>query len=275
MMIVKRRRLDGELEATTVLRERGPAKMKMSCGALYLPKDDEDKPLGEDAHFICAEKQTIGVADGVGGWAKKGVDAGEYARQLMKNAEIASQKEPNGEVQLKRVLGTAFLNTKAQGSSTACIVTLKQDYYLHAIYVGDSGFMIFRDKKFVYKSPIQQRCFNCPRQLGNSNKSDKPCSAIEIKVGVVPGDIIVLGTDGLLNNMFPAEIEDVIKKTTLEEGVNPEKLALTIADLALYNSFDRFFYSPYARAARKAGKEHSGGKIDDITVIVAHILPYV
>ncbi|KAL0011035.1 hypothetical protein SO802_006143 [Lithocarpus litseifolius] len=130
--------------------------MKMSCGALYLPKDDEDKPLGEDAHFICAEKQTIGVADGVGGWAKKGV-------------------------QLKRVLGTAFLNTKALGSSTACIVTLKQDYYLHAIYV----------------------------------------------------------------------------------------------DLALYNSFDRFFCSPYARAARKAGKEHRGGKIDDITVIVAHILPYV
>ena len=36
---------------------------------------------GEDAHFFCSN--AVGVADGVGGWAQYGVDAGEYARQLM------------------------------------------------------------------------------------------------------------------------------------------------------------------------------------------------
>jgi protein phosphatase PTC7 len=41
--------------------------------------------LGEDAHFICQERQTFGVADGVGGWAMKGIDSGIFARELMSN----------------------------------------------------------------------------------------------------------------------------------------------------------------------------------------------
>ncbi|CAL2247311.1 unnamed protein product [Prunus armeniaca] len=45
------------------------------------------KPLGEDAHFICHDAQTIRVADGVGSWARKGVNAGEYARGLMNHTK--------------------------------------------------------------------------------------------------------------------------------------------------------------------------------------------
>ena len=43
--------------------------------------------------------------------------------------------------------------------------------------VGDSGFMLFRDEEMVYKSPVQQRGFNCPYQLGRSKGSDRPSSA--------------------------------------------------------------------------------------------------
>ncbi|CAL2273774.1 unnamed protein product [Prunus armeniaca] len=45
------------------------------------------KPLGEDAHFIYHDAQTIGVADDIGSWAKKGVNAGEYARGLMNHTK--------------------------------------------------------------------------------------------------------------------------------------------------------------------------------------------
>jgi protein phosphatase PTC7 len=80
--------------------------------------------------------------------------------------------------------------------------------------VGDSGFMIFRDNTLVHQSTIQQHYFNCPFQLGNSKSSDRPSSATEETVPVVPGDIIVLCTDGLLDNVYPAEIEDVLKQET-------------------------------------------------------------
>lgn len=88
---------------------------------------------------------------------------------------------------------------------------------------------------------------------------------------VLPGDIIVLCTDGLLDNMFPAEIEDIIEKGTLE-GVNTQQLASSIATMAFFNSIEENVDSPFADAARLAGQEHIGGKRDDVTVIVGHVV---
>ncbi|KAB2628628.1 protein phosphatase 2C 55 [Pyrus ussuriensis x Pyrus communis] len=260
---------------------------EMVCGSVYLPKDNK---LGEDAHFICPEKQTIGVADGVGGWAKKGIDAGQYARELMHNAFIAVHNPNNideqkrkrkvadmiGAVDPRKVLQETYAKTKEKGSSTACILSLnKESGVLHAVNVGDSGFLLFRNNKVVYQSPTQQRRFNCPYQLGNGISSDRPDSAWEEWIQTVPGDIIVLGTDGLLDNMFPSEIEQVLVQggggdRDLDLGCG--ELASSIANLALYNSFDKHSPSPFSENARKAGFEHKGGKIDDITVIVAQVV---
>lgn len=41
---------------------------------------------GEDWYFLAGNQRAIGVADGVGGWAEVGVDAGAYARGVMNNA---------------------------------------------------------------------------------------------------------------------------------------------------------------------------------------------
>lgn len=255
--------------------------LKMICGSFYLPKESESRSvLGEDAHFICAEKNTIGVADGVGGWAKYGVDAREYARKLMENSVMAvrNQHRKSGDVDVDpiRVLHEAYANTKnIDGTSTACIVTLGDEgKTLHAVNVGDSGFMIFRENKYVYISPIRQSYFNCPLQLGKGS-DDSPQSATEIKVRVLrPGDVIVLATDGLLDNVSPGEIEKVLEENNTIDGfVEPEMLARIIAErLALRNSEDARRLTPFAIAAHKAGVDHIGGKMDDITVIVGQIL---
>ncbi|KAE8077111.1 hypothetical protein FH972_015709 [Carpinus fangiana] len=277
-MIIKKRRLEGKLAEATLSKSDGAEvpeeSLKIVCGAFYLPKDNPLKPIGEDAYFLCAEKHAIGVADGVGGWAKKGVDSGEYARELMNNAFVAIHQQPDGVSDPKRVLNEAFLNTEAEAASTACIAMLK-DNILHYINVGESGFMIFRANKLAYQSPIQQHYFNCPFQLGNGEKSDRPSSAAEETVPVVPGDIIVLGTDGLLDNVYAAEIEDFLKQETLEgTDQDPWRLAYTIAvNLAWCNSQDKCSYTPFARAAALANKKHVGGKTDDITVVVARIVP--
>ncbi|XP_071936480.1 probable protein phosphatase 2C 80 isoform X1 [Coffea arabica] len=243
--------------------------LKMVAGSAYLPKDNPEKPEGDDAHFVSLEAQTIGVADGVGGWCKQGIDAGKYARDLMKNSRVAAESEPNGAVNPKRVMQEAYSNTKAPGSSTACIITLSGNA-LRAANVGDSGFIVVRDGKVVYQSPVQQHHFNCPYQLGNSK--DDPSLAQELQIEVQKGDIVVAGTDGVFDNLHGFEIEEVIKSSS-NKGDKPDYMACTIANLALYNSFDRYAAdTPFARKSREAGhSHHKGGKVDDITVIVAWI----
>ncbi|XP_059646237.1 probable protein phosphatase 2C 55 isoform X2 [Cornus florida] len=144
----------------------------MDAGSFYIPK--HLTAPGQDVHFICSEQKTIGVADGVGGWSKKGVDAGYYARQLMANTVTAICDQIEGPIDPKTVLNEGFLNTELKGSSTACIITLTGNN-LHAANIGDSGFLLLRGGEVVYQSPVQQHRFNCPYQLGNNN--DSPSSA--------------------------------------------------------------------------------------------------
>ncbi|KAM3357713.1 hypothetical protein P3S68_020644 [Capsicum galapagoense] len=104
------------------------------AGTCYIPRLNKEKPLGQDASFICAKEQMIGVADGVGGWAKKGIDSSEYSRELMKNAKFAIRNNKSSSIDLMKVLNEAYSKTKAKGSSTACILTLANDT-LHDVSV--------------------------------------------------------------------------------------------------------------------------------------------
>ncbi|XP_061358527.1 probable protein phosphatase 2C 80 [Gastrolobium bilobum] len=184
--------------------------LKMVVEKFYYPKDNPEKPKGEDAFFICEEQRTMGVADGVGGWAKKEIDSGEYARELMTEAVNAVHlQSEKGFVDPRKVLNDAFLNTKAKGSSTASIVTLKEGV-LHGVNVGDSGLMLFRNNRFLFQSHFQQHSFNVPFQLGNSKISDHPDSAHEYKISVKAGDILVLGSDGLFDNLYADTIEEIL-----------------------------------------------------------------
>ena len=100
--------------------------LKLLSGSCYLPHPDKEETGGEDAHFICVDEQAIGVADGVGGWADLGVDAGQYSRELMSNSVSAILEEPNHSIDPARVLEKAHSSTKAKGSSTACIIALTE-----------------------------------------------------------------------------------------------------------------------------------------------------
>ncbi|KAK8970162.1 putative protein phosphatase 2C 55 [Platanthera guangdongensis] len=102
----------------------GDRSLKMLSGSCCLPHPDKEETGGEDAHFICDDEKVIGVADGVGGWADLGVDAGQYAKELMSNSVSALLNEPEVMINPLRVLEKAYYSTKAKGSSTACIIAL-------------------------------------------------------------------------------------------------------------------------------------------------------
>ncbi|XP_051139935.1 probable protein phosphatase 2C 55 isoform X2 [Andrographis paniculata] len=149
--------------------------LKLNSGSYYLPHPDKEETGGEDAHFICSDEHAIGVADGVGGWADLGIDAGKYSRELMFNSINALKEEPRGSVNPARVLEKAYSSTHANGSSTACIIAITNKG-LHAINLGDSGFMVVREGCTVFRSPVQLHDFNFTYQLESGNAGDLPGS---------------------------------------------------------------------------------------------------
>ncbi|GAB4847113.1 hypothetical protein Ancab_026123 [Ancistrocladus abbreviatus] len=248
----------------------GKRALTLVPGSCYLPHPDKEDTGGEDAHFICEEEQVIGIADGVGGWADVGVDAGKYARELMSNSVAAIKEESNGSIDLAKVLEKAHSITDVQGSSTACIITLTEQG-IHAINLGDSGFLIFRDGSTIFRSPVQQYGFNFPYQLGRDAGCDLPSSGQVFTIKVAPGDVLVAGTDGLFDNLYNNEISAIVvhgMRTHLEPQVTAQK----IAALARERAQDRHRQTPFSAAAQHAGIRYHGGKLDDITVVVSYVI---
>ena len=101
--------------------------------AASLPK--AGKSAGEDSHFATGD--TVGVADGVGGWSKAGIDAGKYARSLM----TCARQHSNTSRDPQEILWASYNNSAdIPGSATACVVVL-EDGVLTGAVVGDCGYM--------------------------------------------------------------------------------------------------------------------------------------
>lgn len=243
--------------------------LKLLSGSCYLPHPDKESTGGEDAHFICVDQRTIGVADGVGGWADLGVNAGLYARELMSNSVSAIEDEPKGLVDPSRVLEKAYTSTKARGSSTACIIALT-DQGIHAVNLGDSGFIVVREGCTIFRSPVQQHDFNFTYQLESGNGSDLPSSAQVFNFSVEAGDVIIAGTDGLFDNLYANEVTAVVVHA-VRAGLGPQVTAQKIAALARQRALDKNRQTPFSTAAQDAGYRYYGGKLDDITVVVSYI----
>ncbi|KAK6939439.1 PPM-type phosphatase-like domain [Dillenia turbinata] len=263
---------DGQLAVSAISSDKkivGDRSLKLLSGSCYLPHPDKEETGGEDAHFICVDEQAIGVADGVGGWADLGIDAGHFARELMSNSVIAIREEPKGSIDPARVLEKAHSSTKSRGSSTACIIALT-DQELNTINLGDSGFIVVRDGCTVFRSPVQQHDFNFTYQLESGNGGDLPSSGEIFTIPVAAGDVIIAGTDGLFDNLYSHEVTAVVVHA-VRAGLGPNITAQKIAALARQRAQDKNRQTPFSSAAQDAGFRYYGGKLDDITVVVSYI----
>jgi len=220
---------------------------------------------GEDAFFIDNSTGTIGVADGVGGWEALGVDSGLYSRSLMVAA--AEQSSRDASAPSIDILQSAYDKClRIPGSSTACVVRLRASQRaIDAVNLGDSGFVIVRGGRVMFRTKEQQHYFNCPFQIGSSR--DTPDDAARITVdGVQDGDLIVLASDGLWDNMH---IEKLL--ALLAQGGSPAQMSRRVADEAHRIATDPAAMTPFEEGARKNGQIWKGGKLDDITVLVAQV----
>ena len=62
-----------------------PAALRFINGVALIPHDDKVYKGGEDAFTV--SDRLIAMADGVGGWANRGVDPGLFSKQLTKDIQ--------------------------------------------------------------------------------------------------------------------------------------------------------------------------------------------
>ncbi|EFJ40674.1 hypothetical protein VOLCADRAFT_108071 [Volvox carteri f. nagariensis] len=190
-------------------------------------------------------------------------------------------------------LEAAHMNTKVPGSATACVLQLDQvNGVLMAANLGDSGFVVIREARELVRSKPLQHYFDCPLQFGAFPEfveaTDTADMADIYRIALQPGDVIVAGTDGLWDNCYVTEIIPLLPKGPADVQASAD----AIAAAARRHASDSEYASPYTREALsqgldlpwwdkllgvsfKGGKVHfkqlTGGKMDDITVLVSFV----
>ncbi|CAD7705011.1 unnamed protein product [Ostreobium quekettii] len=158
---------------------------------------------------------------------------------------------------------------------------------------GDSGFLLARGGSVQMRSKPMQHYFDCPRQFGACPEyvgaTDNADDADEYKWEAQPGDVIIMGTDGLWDNCFGEELLKLLPQCPEDA----QKAADQIAALAQRHSMDPTYESPFVVEARDQGMDLQwwekllqtrvqdgriecgrllGGKLDDITVVAAYVM---
>lgn len=87
-------------------------------------------------------------------------------------------------------------------------------------------------------------------------------------------DIIVLGSDGLFDNLYDIKIIELMRPFLRDRDdiIDPSLVAEIIAKEAEKFSYNQGYISPFAKSARDHFFDYAGGKPDDITVIVAQVV---
>ncbi len=271
----------------------------------------------------------MGVADGVGSWREYGVDARLFSRKLMQECEtVLHELSANTPHVLSpaKIMAQAYERVKSQniiGSSTACIALFDGlRHQLHFPNLGDSGLIVLRhidsdvagalrrekktprterksDLRLIIVSQQQLRSFNHPYQLGwtgedlpDGEKSSfrEARDACTSSIHLRRGDIVIMATDGLFDNVDTDQICSIALKWEQTNGfirggdikarerrwsmgnslasISAERiggLAEELVKQARENSLNNEIDSPFAILAKENDIMWSGGMPDDCT----------
>ncbi|CAE7476583.1 unnamed protein product [Symbiodinium natans] len=258
----------------------------------------------EDAYFV--DPHGMGVADGVGcmvQFASYGINAAQYAAELMEFSSAALKPEGTAsELKIRDdvaeraavALAHGESHAAAYGASTVSVLC-QQGNQIGVANLGDSGFMLLRKgphgMNVVMKSEEQQHSWNCPYQLTRLPKAllnrfpklqlDKASDCERYTVEVKEGDLVLMFSDGLRDNLHDREVVSIVDRALppaqadmlglLDRCTPPETIAKALALAAQERSMDPTAKVPFVEYSKRHGFECLGGKQDDITVVAAWV----
>ena len=206
------------------------------------------------------------------------------------------------------------------GGSTACVAIARTDGNLEVANLGDSGYVQLRANAIHHYSDPQTHAFNTPYQLsiippkvlaqtaifGGTPLSDLPRDSTVAHHCLHHGDVILLATDGVWDNLYPQDVLKIVSKhmtgfgaweTIDDKGIVATSrldyltepggvefidedstlqglLAVEVAGAAKQASLNTKVDGPFAKEVQKyyPGDDYRGGKVDDICVVAVVVI---
>jgi len=293
--------------------------LQLLASAFQIPHPEKVGHGGEDSFFIAESGAAMGVADGVSEWGWRfDMNPRVFSDELMAGAQTAAEqglraeRTASAEERAASAMSFGHASVKAFGSATALVLVLNsQSAEAGVANLGDSGLRQFRrssaqrmevvgqtkEQLHEFNRPFQlsrvPRPEDFPRLLAEGKKTlvqvvkrckpytpDMPSDADLYTFKVEAGDLFVLGSDGLFDNLHDAELCEIINDGMVsasngEEAqppAAPQDLAKRLAEAASRKSVDRTSTTPFSQSATAAGFDYAGGIQDDITVVVAQVV---
>jgi protein phosphatase PTC7 len=303
-----------------------------------IPKRKNRPDSGQDAFFVAQVSSAassnphttvaFGIADGVGGWANSGVDPADFSHGLCSYMAKIARTWPHAEQSSLKVRDLMEMGFQAViddpsvsgGGSTACVAIARTEGNLEVANLGDSGYVQLRANAIHHYSNPQTHAFNTPYQLsiippkvlaqsaifGGTPLSDLPRDSTVAHHGLQHGDVILLATDGVWDNLYPQDVlrivsrhmttsgawesvsdQGIVATSRIDyltepggvEGPDDEStlqglVALEVVGAAKQASLNTKVDGPFAREVRKYYPEddYHGGKVDDVCVVVAVVV---
>ncbi|KAG8633832.1 hypothetical protein MANES_18G142800v8 [Manihot esculenta] len=188
------------------------SEVSFCVGTHLIPHPNKIERGGEDAFFVSRYNGgVIAVADGVSGWAEQNVDPSLFPQELMANAScLVGDEEVNYDPQI--LLGKAHAATSSIGSATVIVAMLERNGMLKIANVGDCGLRVVRRGQIIFSTSTQEHYFDCPYQLSSEMVGQTYLDAMVSNMELMEGDTIVMGSDGLFDNIFDSEIVATIAR---------------------------------------------------------------
>jgi len=268
----------------------------------------------KDADATLASPMILGVADGVSQLEEFGMDASQLPRELLRICEdlgmnqlipdrqVNPQEAYQGPVSL---LKEAYEETESMGSTTILLAVLDNSTKIHGklhpmvavLTIGDCELLMLR-RLDGRQSPLQavfhtemQRIdghSQTPLQLARVDDRVDPDFDEELALEVIErgsavhcvsayeGDIIILGSDGIFDNLFLEEIVDIVN-----ESLPAPKAGSFVATQPSLLSLLAKRLVDEAHSKSEVGRHGLpdtpiglGGKMDDTSVVVGEVVEW-
>jgi protein phosphatase PTC7 len=244
------------------------APVKVQSASYVLPHPDKVRWGGEDAVF--AKGRTFGVFDGVTG-ADKVDGLPIYSKTLAKEMKRLVKDEDSLTIpELTNYLAQSkqVADAGSTGASTAVVASISTDGVLRVLNVGDSTCVVIRKNKVAAQAKERVHYFDCPYQLGGFSP-DKPRDGSKLNFELQRGDLVLLGSDGVFDNLTNEQVAEIAMK---EKASGLGIVAKRIVELSRKVSLDANAATPYAATAKRYNspdyQSGLGGKVDDASCIV-------
>lgn len=267
----------------------------------------------KDADATLTSPMLLGVCDGVSQLEEFHMDPSLLPNELLKTCEELAMTQLMPDMQTSphdayrgpiALLKEAYEATESFGSTTVLLAALDNSTKIHGklhpmiavLSIGDCELLMLRrtngrqsELEAVFHTEMQRIDFNVqtPLQLarvdGRIDEDFDESIALEVIekgsavhcVSAYEGDVLVLGSDGVFDNLFLDEIVEIcneILRPSKKQDFTPSSPAL------LHQVAQRIVKDSHAKSGAGAGGQFldtpigKGGKVDDTSVVVAEIV---